>query len=560
MPDETVDVYMILRTPFADAKQLKSSLAKVSISLEARVVNNNATDRGGSPPSSEIIYTGVVGEGQEPLIAADEEETDQEDGEDQERYAYAAWKMPVFLGRPRTRIQSPSVVFQAAASVRVSDAELSGGLKKNYLPSGVPSGLNLLESFSGDPALQGIKPRLSALRVSRVAPVTQPADQLRPIKGLQNLTLKIYPAVHTRVRFARPNTTPPSPALIAMLEVDFTPFSDCESVLDKVTMSVSDGTVQDLNTQPGLSLPLNCVAHDHVTLLYRLEPEQLDIISRNPTRDLDISIGVTLLLDPSRCTPRLTMAWTTTLDFTLPVNPGFGQPPTQPIQRAHRPSQLSITSVPESQSLISPRVSRPDALPSLEASAARSTELPVPEFGITMTFTAPSEPVRAGEEFAWSVFVVNRTRPDSTAATIPNMPPPNPIAQPSIVPAPARKLALFAIPRRGSARRAPDPATRSTSRAQKEVADAVLDEGLVHALQQRGGGGGGGVGLEGSTDIVCLSADVRVGPLAPEACAVVELRFLALKTGVLGVEAVRVVDLGTQEHVDVRDLPVVVVV
>jgi len=555
---------MVLRTPFADAKQLQASLAKVSISLEVRVVNNNATDRGGSPPSSEIIYTGIVPEGQEPFIATDEEETDLEDGDDQERYAYAAWRMPVFLARPRTRIQSPSVVFQAAASVRVSDAELTGGLKRGYLQSGVPSGLNLLESFSGDPALQGIKPRLSALRVSRVAPVTQPADQLRQIKGLQNLTLKIYPAVHTRVRFARPNAAPPSPALIALLEIDFTPFCDCESVLDNIAMSVTDGIVEDLNTQPGLSLPISCVAHDHVTLLYRLKPEQLDIIARNPTRDLDICISVTLLVDPSRCTPRLTMSWTTTLDFTLPVNPGFGQPITQPIQRSHRPSQLSITSTPESQSLISPRVSRPDALPSLEASAARTSEAPVPEFGITMTFTAPPEPVKAGEEFAWSVFVVNRTWPEQPAAaaassmgltpgaTPHNAPPALPVAQP----APARKLALFAIPRRGGKNAAPNPAiTRATHHPrapQREVAEAVLDEGLVHAMQQQR------AGLDG-TDVVCLSADVRVGPLAPEACAVVELRFLALRKGVLGVEAVRVVDLGTQEHVDVRELPVVVV-
>lgn len=545
---------MILRTPFADAKQLQSSLSKVSIALEVRVANDNSTDRGGSPPSSEIIYTGIVEEGQEPFIATDEEETDQEDGEDQERYAYAVWKMPVFLSRPRARIQSPSVVFQAGASVRVSDAELPGGLRRGYLQSGVPLGLNLLESFSGDPALHDIKPRLSALRVSRVAPVTRPADQLRPIKGLQTVALKIYPAVHTRVRFARPNSTPASPALIALLEVDFTPFSDCESVLEQITMSVTDGVVHDHNTQSGLALPLSCVAHDHVTLLYRLEPEQLDIISRNPTRDLDISIHVTLLLDPSRCTPRLTMSWTTTLDFTLPVNPGFGQPINQPIQRSHRPSQLSITSIPEAQSLVSPRVARPDALPSLEASAARTNEVPLPEFGITMTFTGPSDPVRVGEEFTWSVFVVNRTRPETAHAptTTPSIPP-GPAAP---APTPARKLALFAIPRRATSaarRAAADTSARANQpRAQREVADAVLDEGLVHALQQRGSQDG--------TDVVCLSADVRVGPLAPGACAVVELRFLALRTGVLGVEAVRVVDLGTQEHVDVRELPVVVVV
>lgn len=541
---------MILRTPYADAKQLRASLSKLSISLEVRVVNSHASDRG-TPPASEIIHTGIVGEGQEPFITADDEDTDPEDGEEQDRYAYAVWKLPIFLGRPRIRIQGPSVVFQASASVRVSDAELTGGLKRGYLQSGVPSGLNLLESFSGDPALQGIKPRLSALRVSRVAPVTAPADQLRPIKGLHNLTLKIYPVVHTRVRFARPNTTPPSPALIALLEVDFTPLVHCETVLDKITMSVTDGQVEDLNTQPGLSLPLSCVSHDHVTLLYRLEPDQLDLISRNPTRELDIVIGVTVLLDPSRCTPHLTMSWTTTLDFTLPVNPGFGQPLTQPIQRSHRPSQLSISGGTESQSLISPRVSRPDALPSLEAAAARNTEVPVPEFGITMTFTAPEHPVKAGEEFSWSVFVVNRTRPEaSTVAAVASTTPtsqPTPAPLPP-APAPSRKLAIFAIPRR----RRTDTPRAARGAAQKEVADAVLDEAVAHAVQNRG--------AAEETDVVCLSADVRVGPLAAEACAVVELRFLALRTGIVAVEAVRVVDLATQEHVDVRELPVVVVV
>jgi hypothetical protein len=62
-----------------------------------------------------------------------------------------------------------------------------------------------------------------------------------------------------------------------------------------------------------------------------------------------------------------------------------------------------------------------------------------------------------------------------------------------------------------------------------------------------------------STEVVSLSADVRIGPLAPGSCHVVELRFLALKSGIVGVEAVRVVDLSSTEHVDIRELPVVVV-
>lgn len=83
------------------------------------------------------------------------------------------------------------------------------------------------------------------------------------------------------------------------------------------------------------------------------------------------------------------------------------------------------------------------------------------------------------------------------------------------------------------------------------MADAVLDENVVYAMQKAGG--------VDNTEVVCLSADVRVGPLAANACSVVELRFLALREGVVGVEAVKVVDLGSQEHVDVRELPLVVV-
>lgn len=510
----------------------------MSISLEARIVNSHASDRD-APPASEILYNGVVGEEQEPFIVADEVKEDAEEGS-QARYSYAIWKHSVFLARPRMRLQGPSIIFQATASVRVSGSELSGGSRRGYLQSGVPSGLNLLGSFSGDPALNGVKPRLSALRVSRVAPVTQSAGQLRPIKGLQSLTFKIFPVLHARVRFARPNTTPPSPALIALLEVDFTPFFDCEVLLNTVVLSTSDGQVEDLNTAASLSLPLRCVAHDHITLLYRLTPQQLDLVTlpkpQHPPRDLDITITVQALASAA-CKPTLTMAWSTPLDFSPPLNPGFGQPlPSQTLQRAHRPSQLSIGGSTEVLPLISPRHIRPDALPSLEA--ATRAEIPVAEFGITMTFSGPRETVKVGEEFSWEVFVVNRVKP---LPSLPNQPPPTPQS--------ARKLAILPIPKRRKDAALPRLPVKNKKSEAEDIAEAVIEESILHRSGDR----------EAGTELVCLSADVRVGPLAPGACAVVELKFLALRRGVVGVEAVRVVDLGTQEHVDVRELPVVVV-
>lgn len=141
---------MVLRTPFAQPEQLRSSLSRVSISLEARVVNSPASDRD-APPASEIVYNGIVREDQEPFIVTDEVSEGVEEGSEA-RYSYAIWKLSVTLARPRMRLQGPSIVFQATSSVRIAGSELSGSSRKGYLQSGVPSGLNLLGSFNGDPA------------------------------------------------------------------------------------------------------------------------------------------------------------------------------------------------------------------------------------------------------------------------------------------------------------------------------------------------------------------------------------------------------------------------
>ncbi|KAK0656354.1 TRAPP trafficking subunit Trs65-domain-containing protein [Cercophora newfieldiana] len=535
--DETVDIYLVLRALCTDAQAFRAYLRRIAVSVEAQVVNPHAPDRE-APPTSETIFSGTVEDVKDVFVAVDEDTA-----EDGEGYVYAVWKLPVFLARPRIRLQGPHVVISAEAGLRSYDAHQPHGLGDGYMQSCTPSGMNLLEAFANDPMLGGVKPELSALRVSRVAPATQQRDAVRRIKGLRNVRLPIYPVVHTRVRFARPNAAPLSPALIALLEVDFTPFFDCEASLEKVSLAVTDSTVDDLNTEDGMTLPLSCVAHDHLTFLYRLAPQHLDVVSKSPNRDLVINIEVMVIVNPegpNPCTPRLAMSWTTNIDYTLPVNPGFGQPIPQPIQRAHRPSQLSIGGNIDVQSLISPSVSRPDALPSLEAATVRPLETSLPDFGITMTFTGPDQPVYAGEEFTWSVFVVNRSKQDPSNAAAPATPP--------------RKLALLAIPkrRRNELRviRPPSTAGHGTKR-DPVIADAVLDENVVHAMQRNS--------VIDSTEIVCLSADVRVGPLSPNACAVVELRFLALQEGIVGLEAVRVVDLGSQEHVDIRELPTVIV-
>ncbi|EHK15684.1 uncharacterized protein TRIVIDRAFT_37922, partial [Trichoderma virens Gv29-8] len=537
--DETVDVLLVLKTPWLPRKELDYHLSRISISLEAQVANGALPGRD-SPNSSESIFSGRLKETKKPFIIEDKREdgSDVEDEEEEEeppRYVYAMWKLPVLLVRPRMRLHSPAVVFSASASLDPDLWTEPVAPDVGYLTSGMPSGFNLLESFNNDFALNGVKPRLSALRVSRVAPVTRQQDFMTRLRTLPQLSIKVFPVLHTRIRFSRPNTIPLSRSIVALLEIDFTSHFECEALLNSIRLSSPNGTVENLNDEAGLSLPLSCVSHDHITLLYHIKPQQTETtLPRDTSGSLEISIAASVLVVPGVCTPSLTMSWTTALDFSLPVNPSFGTASESGIQRAHRPTQLSIGSVAQVIThLKSPSAIRPDSLPTLEASTNR-TEASIPDLGITMSFTAPSTPVHPGDIFSWTVYVVNRSSDKANSR-------------------PPRKLALVAVPkrRRNEVRPIRPPSSSGRRRGDKEIADAVLDENVIHALQKS-------ATLE-TTELICLSADTRVGPVAPGACHVVELQFLALGEGVVGLEAIRVVDLGSQEHVDIGDLPTMIV-
>ena len=117
-----------------------------------------------------------------------------------------------------------------------------------------------------------------------------------------------------------------------------------------------------------------------------------------------------------------------------------------------------------------------------------------------------------------------------------------------------RKLALVVIPRRRRSDRLitnRPPSTGDGRIKDPKIADAVLDENILHAMQKH-------AAIE-PAEIICFSTDVRVGPLAPSACHTIELRFMALRSGITGLDAVRVIDLVTQEHVDITDLPSIIV-
>ncbi|PFH58253.1 hypothetical protein XA68_13970 [Ophiocordyceps unilateralis] len=541
--DETVHVFLLLKTPWRQDDDLRAQFRRLSISLEARVVNGSVPGRD-SVPAEETIYAGKVQHVSESFVTVDDQH--QAESEDAKgRHIYVVWRLSVFLARPRARPLSPSVIFSASASVSPVVNSKPESRDAGYLPSGLPASINLLESFSNDLSLGHVKPRLSASRVSRVGHVMKrQGDSVAQIRALQQLRMPVFPALHTRIRFSRPNTAPPSPAIVALLEIDFTSHFDTEILLDDISLLTPDGSIEKLNDEAAMRLPLACVSHDNVTFLYIIKPHQLEGgAHKTIPGDLEICITASVQVEPGLCVPRLVMAWHAALDFTKPVNPSFAASVDTGIQRSHRPSQLSIGSnnsaAAATPSTVAPFATpatglagQPDSLLGMDTHATR-TEAAVQDLGITMSFAGPSDPIHAGDVFSWTVHVVNRSD-DRTAR-------------------PSRKLALVAIPRRrrNDVRPLRPPSTASRRRGEVEVADAVLDDNILHAMQRSS--------AVDVAEVVCLSADTRVGPLGPGACHVAELQFLALREGIVGVEAIRVVDVNSQEHVDIRDLPTIVV-
>lgn len=523
-------MYVILQTPHFDERAVQPYLDRLVLTLDARVVNAPSEAQVGQP-GHETIYSGSNDQLQNPPVIISSP------GKDDERGLLVLWKFPVVLARPgRLRLQSPSVVFSLAANLKTAEQLKAKIRQSEYLASQMPSGINLLESFNSDPVLGSVKPRLSALRVSHVKPASPgERDSLRPLKITPPRSLRILPAFQIRARYARPDSTPNSTSLIASLDIEVTPWAGTSLTLSFVDFNLPDATAEDLNDELGFSFPMHCLPKDDLTLLYRLSRSPLER-SSSPHKSLTIHITATVLVSAA-CHPQISMTWSSTVDFTPPLSPGFSTPPTA-IQRDHRPAQLSISSNHDPLNGATPlAASRPDdALPSIEFTTKHQRSPSVPDFGVTMTFAAPATTIRPGDMFAWTVFVVNRSKHP-------------------------RKLALLPIARRkpSSAQgRAPTNRPLSTSYNRRsrdgvrvDVADAVLDDNVLHASQKSA--------AMDAVDVVCYSTDVRVGPLAPSACQTTELRFMALGTGILGLEAVRVVDLGTQEHVDIKDLPSIVV-
>ncbi|CAG8213306.1 unnamed protein product [Penicillium olsonii] len=524
--DEFLPVRIILRLSDCSETVLKHYLPRLEVKLDVFAVDPAESVGENLTPTRDVIFSGVVGGDEDPIVVFNEFEGEEGSG----NHVYLVWNIETVISelyrrrvvwnvianvsseRPRIRIQHPSLLFIASANLNPSDGSHQDDSEDDYLPSLIPASANMLQPLSSDKSLNK-DPFLPASRLLRVVPTTYDQEPIYNIQQQHGHPFRVVPAASARIRYSRLNSYTGVPLTAASLDFEVTPYLTSEVSFNRADLHLSEGTIASMSDAPGLALPIVCRPRDDVTLMYKLTPEygpETNPSSTAIVSTLAISLEATILIDDG-CKPRISMQWKTNVDFSVALNPTFGGP-SPALQRTNRPSNLSVST--------QGGIAAPSNRSSLRERAYSVTDL-----GVTISFTGPVR-VQVGSAFSWSVFIVNRSS------------------------AP-RKFALIAIPRRkrvdprGHVAR---PSSSSiTSRKEDQVAEAVTDDNIVHARQKSMAGQ--------EVELISLSTDIRVGPLLPGTCHSTEIKLLPLATGPLHLEAVRLVDVNTNETTDIRDLP-----
>lgn len=215
----------------------------------------------------------------------------------------------VILERPRIRIQQPSLLFIASASLDPTESRQHDSRNDDYLPSLVPASTNILQPLSMDKTFRRKDPFLPASRLLRVVPATYSEDPIYNVQQQSGHPIRVVPAAGARIRYSRSNSYSGRPTTVASLDFEVTPFINCDVIFEKAELNLSDGTIETLSDVPGLIPPLTCRPRDDVTLVYRLTPEYGP--DPNPSTTvmvniLDIALEATINL-ADNCRPRISM-------------------------------------------------------------------------------------------------------------------------------------------------------------------------------------------------------------------------------------------------------------
>jgi hypothetical protein len=452
------------------------------------------------------------------------------------------WEFEIVLNRPRFRAPQLSIILIPSAVV--SALQQDENEEAGDLTPFQPLEANILEPMRCMPGLKGNPPYLAASRLERVLPVTVTHKHRTHIQHVPSRRHKAVPATMTRIRYQKVNNFSVTPSTIALLDMDVIPFVQIDATIRQVDLSLKNGRTDSL--MPGF-LPMQCRSGDCVTFLYRLHQTQDPNLApgvglSNPNIDV-LSIIIRLDIRLSEiCHPVLVMDWTAHVDFTQALNPSFG-PPSQPIQRQNRPTSLPVNNLNGA----------PPAVTGFATSLQPTFDVTA-RSGVSISFTAPTQPVIVGQAFTWRVLVVNHSSRMAKIAIIP-------LPRIQRLVTHAQSFAKRHAPKSSTASFHPSEKRHTNNGEDIDVAQAIVDENVVYAMHHSSS-------VPPETDLMALTAELRIGPLAPGQCHESDIQMVAFEVGSLRVDAMRVVDLVREVEegaaamgvlTDIRDLPDVVV-
>jgi hypothetical protein len=524
----------VLQLPTLPEDILRSLLARLDIRVDVWALNTPGSHGIPEGPGNarDLVYSVPVEKSDDPVILVKGDDKD----EDGNVLVLILWETSVILNRPRIRFQNPAISIVASATL-TPDSASGSDVASSYLPSFRPLEHNIFESLKNVQGFKDNPPYLAASRLDRVLPHVAAEAKSISVRALIPRSMPIVPAISARTRFTRMPTPSGSFDTVASLDFEVTPFVRLEVLLELAKVSMPTGKVEDL---VAMDLPLRCFSKDCITFMYKLQQFQkligpgLPVLPQaNNTGALDINIEAKIFISPV-CVSTISITWSTNIDFSQALNPSFG-PPSQPINRQKRPTSLPFAQQPSA-----------STTPTLTTTSRAA--------GLTIKITAPSTSIIVNQPFTWSIFVRNATPHPAKLALIP---------LPRIPRATTTKDAF-------TRRHAPKSSTASFRRSERrhtgpgedkdiDLAQAICDENIMYALQHS-------QGVERDTEIVSLTAELRIGPLASGCVHESAVRMVAVRKGALRVEALRVVDLTRETEdglgviTDVRDLPDVIAV
>ncbi|KAF2842413.1 hypothetical protein M501DRAFT_928027 [Patellaria atrata CBS 101060] len=504
--DEIVPVYAVLKAPYAEENQFKSYLSRLSITLETYVIGTPPSPQqdpkdSQQPPvtaSKEQLHSQIIKDENEPFIVVQGEPSS--GSSEDEQFIYVFWRVDVLISRPRTQLVKPCVYFSVSASLKAPQQIKQEILDDEYLPSFVPLASNLLGSLVDDPGLEDVDSHLSS-SITRTGSLGGhlPQEFMRPIKTGHRKIYRTSPLIIWRLRYSKAASSLHESQIFASLDLEITPFAGCDVTIQDVQVSIPNGQITLCSPTTGLQLPLNCRPQDQVTFLYNISPNEAEEPPNgySITQFLDVTVDATAFLALT-CRPDIKIKWRAPIDLRAGL------------RLKNMPDGLnrSRTEVPHPTA----KVTNPDALPAPNDRIITKEVGSGSDIDLMVTVSGP-EVVYLPEPFHWRILVLNRSQRVQNFSIV-------------VIPMRRRRLSL-----RG--------------------------EGFVEVDGQSYSMGSDGLSSEAS-ELLPLTMNAVIGPLDPGGCQTAEIEFLPLMTGLLRVEALRLVDIVSQEVAHIYDLPDIV--